>query len=607
MSDIITSPIKFLGATVLSISTSIGYGSSSESTLSVELIEDCELNDLFLRPEVGSPVYFNCGSFIFGGILTGWTENLSQSGKTFSVRASDPRQLLDNFALLVDTDVNPSPTQSFNVFNAREYWDSSTQATTDVGSEAFRKVGAECNGHTDFKFAKDNIKDPSKGEFGRAQSSDRGMKYRQIIDGLECASPKVYSNTGFEYNIDFESFPDKTLVPDFYRIQGNTTLLQLLQSICDILGFEFYVYLDAGDIIKIGLIDLKVQPGSFNGLVGQFKGCATDLSYGQELRHDKIKSIIYGDNYHENSEYGDFYFYFGAELYESGNGNDKILRHIVPQANNDDGCGFWVFKSVTELNATLHTPLKALDQAKKNGPYSISEMDIRAAMSGYSVWKARLFDSNIPGSFNRCVRESFAELTTEALRDGINNVSQTVVSSNGIVDATVQPIRSDQKSNKHSQKLQDLMKVYDWIKQLGDTYYGRQYLVPMKDIAYYLEDDAAATLANPEQANFMFTKSPTNAGGWTDPKDSVLGISDPILQFFRGDDGRVGAFASFPIEINNENNTNKWYGVYNSNSARCECVQRECAPTDIGDCVTSSAFDTKEACEAANNITPEED
>jgi len=559
MADIINAPIKFLGATVLSTSTSIGYGSSSESTLSVELVEDCDANDQFLPSEVGAPIYFNCGSFIFGGILTGWTENISQSGKTFSVRASDPRQLLDNFTILVDTEIGAGVGEN-NVFDIWGYWDSTTQADSDQGTIATRKVGNECDDYPQFNVQKDNINDPKKGQFGRAQSSERGMKYRQIIDALECKNPSVYSNTGYEYSVDFTTFPAKALVPDFYRIQGPTTLLQLLQNICDILGQEFYVYLEEVGVkhtIKIGLIDLTQEPGTFNGIVTQFKGCATDLSYGQELRHDKIKTAIFGENYHTNEEYQDCYFYFGAELYETAPNANQILRHIVPQKAGDDGCGFWIFKSITELNATLHKPIAPLAGGQKNGPYSISELDLRAAMSGFKVWKNRTFSKDIPGSFNRAVRNTYP-IYEDSVRDTINGLEGAATAATvgrALPDAAVQPTKSDQNITRFNEETQDVEKVYAWIKQLADTYYGRQFLVPMKNISYYLEDDNVTTMPNPEQSQFMFTKVPTNAGGWTDPingKVTVLGLSDPALQFFKQDDGRVSSFASFPIEINKE-------------------------------------------------------
>ena len=109
MADIVTTPLKFLNATVLSFNTSLGLG-GSESTLNVDLIEDCEADppDQFLPAynliEVGAPVYFSTclqdqdsiDCFTFGGVLTSWTVNQGGSGKTYNTKVSDPRQLLEN-------------------------------------------------------------------------------------------------------------------------------------------------------------------------------------------------------------------------------------------------------------------------------------------------------------------------------------------------------------------------------------------------------------------------------------------------------------------------------------------------------------------------------
>jgi hypothetical protein len=53
------------------------------------------------------------------------------------------------------------------------------------------------------------------------------------------------------------------------------TILQLLQDVCDVLGFEFHVKLNAGAVISVGLIDLTVPPSSFRNIIDSFDGIAT--------------------------------------------------------------------------------------------------------------------------------------------------------------------------------------------------------------------------------------------------------------------------------------------------------------------------------------------
>ena len=531
-----------------SFNTSIGLGSSSESTLTVDLIEDCAAGDIFTpaagKKEVGDSIFFNCGTFTFGGVLTSWTKNQSQSGKTYTARASDPRQLLDNFILLLDEMYGAdTPNGVKNVFNPFAYWDDDVAPGTDLGSRRGRNpvvVG--------FKDAVDFIKDPDINQFGKAQSSERGMKYRQIIDALEANQNNiiVYSNTGYAYTVDFSTFPDKVKVPDFYRIQGNTSLLQLLQNICEIQGLEFYVNLLPNNIISIGLIDLKINPTSFAGLLSAFDGCATDLSYGQELRQDKLKTKILGEWYHTCEEAADCYMYFGSELMVQKANQPAKLEHIV--AFDKDNCeNLLISKMITGLNASLHTPIPKLAGALDNdGPYTLNELDIRASMCSFQVWKDRVFDETIGGSFNRAVRGRFPGLCRPQ-GNAFNAVAGSV--ARAAPDAAQNPNGAAVETNKHNEDTQDLEKVYGWVKQIGDTYYGKQYLVNITSLVnYYLEDDNLVTKDNPELSRFMFTKVPSSAGGWTDIPGSVLGLSDTELQFFRGDDGRVNSFAKFKIE-----------------------------------------------------------
>lgn len=127
-----TTPARFLGCTVLSFNASLGLGSAQESSLTVDLIEDCDAGDVF-TPEtgavlVGDPVVFPDSasfSFSFGGYLQSWTKNYDSSGKTYKVVVTDPRQLLQNFSIILDSYLGP-PTSTTNYFNAYYYLESSS-------------------------------------------------------------------------------------------------------------------------------------------------------------------------------------------------------------------------------------------------------------------------------------------------------------------------------------------------------------------------------------------------------------------------------------------------------------------------------------------------
>lgn len=500
--DIITSPIKFLNATVLSFNTTLGLG-SSESTLNVDLIEDCEDSppDRFMPAyneiEVGAPVYFSTAEnglgFNFGGVLTNWTISQGGSGRTYNAKVSDPRQLLENTMVIVDTYVG-SPIRSTNYFNVYGAYEQ------DV-----------LNGNCDV--------------FGTSGSSERGMPYFQIINKLEQLNPIICSPTGYQFTIDFTTFPQN--VPEYYNVPGpGISILQLLQDVCDVLGLEFYVNLQPGAIITIGTIDLKTPPSSFSNIIASYNGIATELNYGEELRNEKTKAVIFGEKQHYLSYIDKFNYYFGEDII------NNEFKPIVPIAN--DQSGFWISKKIEKLNQTLFKPLP------NNGPYNISELDIRSAMSSYDTWVTRALDPNSAGSFNKAIRENYVECNV-AVKEALdnlfgNNNLDPINRYKKICEIYNNPTRGGAEAGK-PKPLMDLEAIHQFVQNLGNTYYGKQWICPLNQ-----------TICWHQGENFqekIFTDVPTNDGGWVNGDVAVLGLFEPELTFFRSDDNRITCFALF--------------------------------------------------------------
>lgn len=492
------SPIKFFGLTVLSFNTQLGLG-SSESSLSVDLVQDCVAGDVPNSPVVGGPAYFQAGAFFFGGILSSWNKTQGGSGQTYNVKIVDPRQLLENFTVIVDSYLG-QPISSTNYFNAYAYYESEI-------------LNANCT------------------VFGSSFSNERGMPYQKVISALQTFGPVLYSPTGYQYSVNFNSFP--TGIPEWYRVTGpGVSLLQLLQDVCDVTGYEFYVQLLPGNVISVGLIDLKVPPGSFNNIITAYDGYATDLSYGQELRNDITKTILFGEKQYYLSQVSQFNHFFGEDNYGG------TLVPVVPYAY--DECGFWISKKVESLNLSLTNPLA------NNGPYTIHELDIRCAMASEQVWLNRAMSPSVPGTFNAAVRANWPEAVTSidgGVKKLIDEAGAGLDATAAVADGTVpavdmvnNPTRKSVKSNEELNK-EDLTKVWNFVKSLGDTYYGKQFLSPLNQYVCWYQ--------NTEGAEKVFSDLPTNAGGWIDPGYSVLGLSEPELSLFRSEDQRVGCFAIF--------------------------------------------------------------
>lgn len=506
MSNIIDQPIKFLGATVLSFNTTLGLGAGSESTLNVDLVEDCEAGDVFAplngTVEVGSPVYFSAaGTFSFGGILTNWTATQGGGGKTFNVKVSDPRQLLENTIVIVDSFVGP-PDQLPNYFNVYAFYEK------DI-------LNGNCN------------------VFGDSGSSERGMPYIKILQALQQMNLTICSpnppNTNF--TIDWSTFPAN--VPSYYRVSGpGISLLQLLQDVCDVLGLEFHVVLLPGSVIAIRTIDVSVPPPSFGTIIAAYDGIATELSYGEELRNEKTKSLIFGEKQHYLSYINNFEYFFGEDL------DGAELKPVVPLFH-DNKNGFWINKKIEKINATLFKPLN------NNGPYLISELDIRSAMSSYDTWKKRATDkaNAANGSLNKAIQINFPECEDEAKKamdDHMGNPARDPVGKfKAMTDQINNPTRPGAKAGQTDLQ-HDLEALHGFVQDLGNTYYGKQWLCKLNQKICVRQGE-----------NFqekIFSDVPTGEGGWVDGNVPILGLSEPELTFFRSDDYRINGFAVFNID-----------------------------------------------------------
>ncbi|MFM7797129.1 MAG: hypothetical protein ACKO7N_10240, partial [Candidatus Nitrosotenuis sp.] len=338
-------PIIFLNGTVLAFNSSIGYGSQQESTLNIDLIEDCEslsksgcITEQIISTSdlIGSPQYFTAGNFTFGGIVSSWSKNQSTSGKIFNIKMVDPRQLLENVTLLIDSVISPMEPElegrgfsywlsgiliGINFYNLYEYWEGGLCLSTEGDTFTTSRC---CS-------------------FGRSESNEQGMPYIRIIRGLMGLSggshmiiySKPEANVSYPLYVDLLTLPQN--LPIYYRIPGpSITLLQLIQDVCDIAGYDFYVYMEkqpdpdpekpARNVIKIGLVDLKRPPSSFSTIVDQFNGTASDISFGEELRNDITRSMIIGENIHKLVYVDKFLPYFGQDI----DAVTKKLRPVVP-------------------------------------------------------------------------------------------------------------------------------------------------------------------------------------------------------------------------------------------------------------------------------------
>lgn len=642
----VVKPITFLGGTVLSFNASLGIGPTQESTLTVDLINDCAASgyleeipendpqgDFFYGyVKIGAPVFFSVceamglpsgssGCFEFGGILTNYTATQSSSGRTFNAKIVDPRVLLENSVVVVSNHLT-GPIKHRNYFNVFAYYEQNIlpsgmkQVQPD---DLLLPLSPGYPVYNEQLYPSGNNLEADCSVFGLSNNNNIGMSYRQIYQALYQMKPLIYSpNYSEPYNpmltgrdaviagqklshednvfqLDLTGFPDP---PPYFRVAGpSVTILQLLTMVCDSLGLEFIVTLERSDDYpasphKIVIHTKKIEESDFSESIRDnilyYDGKSIDFSYGKELRLDKTRTILLGEQKHDLYESSIVDYFFGED--KEGN---PITAYDDPAYS---GCGFVVDIEVDELNSSLSCPL--FDPDTKDiltRKVQITEEDIRCALSSEHLWTTRVFSSGIVGDFNKIIRYNFPEKTNELVREHFKKLTGALPNSGEFV-----PVKGARKfidamkvandryaiANRRNSS-EEISKVHAFMNNIGKTYYGKQYLVSLQDenenlkvyalpagiydenyfglstgvfIPSIISTSGCSTIDIPEGKIYrgeVYSHEPTNAGGWVDPCVRVLGINDDgyrlggkdypeaSLSFFREEDDRVSSFARF--------------------------------------------------------------
>ena len=287
--QIINSPIKFLGCSVVSFSCNLGFN-GSPSTLDVQLVEDTGENftghgtldyattesaliasikggSEFLDGNPGSYHLFQNGNFKFGGIVTSWRRTHSSSGRLINVQLTDPRSILKDIPVITDH----CPAFNSGITN----WD---------GYNVVTPLNTFANAIA-------------------ANWTPDGMIWRNILD-IRLQQPK-YNFYGKSYKIAFDD--TFTLrIPLNYRVQiQNASVEDFINRVAKDNNIDWYAVCesletDSDKIISVRGISRVNQYALTNDSINNFISSLSDKlsSYeiGRELRSDPTKAIFIGDN-----------------------------------------------------------------------------------------------------------------------------------------------------------------------------------------------------------------------------------------------------------------------------------------------------------------------
>jgi len=253
----------FANSTIKRINSSIGWNGEGSVT-QLELVDDPLLNQTFIPPLPGTPVFPTYSTWTMGGIFRDHIKDLSGQGQVYHVNISSPVELAQDVQIIIDGYTGAAPVS--NLFNVYGYLES---------------------------FG-----------FGNSGANEAGIPYNNVIAALSamCLNPGIYGGliqfVGYNYLLDLSLMPAS--IPN-YRIQGPViNLVDFIAQVCSDNGLDFFFRMNQVNnvnYIQVVTISRANPPtlGSIAAFVAATPG-AVQKSVGAELRNETTAKFLIGDN-----------------------------------------------------------------------------------------------------------------------------------------------------------------------------------------------------------------------------------------------------------------------------------------------------------------------
>lgn len=522
---------KFLGATVIGFTTNTGWN-EQQTTITVNLVEDPRTGDDFVLKTdsaenyqgrlIGCPCSFVFGSFRFDGLILGVDQDDGFQGHPiFQVTLASPRLLLDGTTVILSNYVGPTNDSLFN---------GTTKAPTFQLSNILNVYGYLEDGGRNFGNSQIN-------DTGLLWEGNNGVKAAlHVLSNRSQSSYATFADNfgshlfyrGHSYRLDLSGLPT---APSFYRIGGSATmtLLEIISSICEAAGVNYLIDLrvvngSGPHVISFKIADL-VSSANLNAIAEYITTQEVSSStVGQELMTDSItQSMILG---------GDISTLYPLENWGSGDpavipfwGFDIDGNPITGQ--KPDGTFFADDDHSMVLNASEIADVMGAVGLTPRYPCSI--LELRCALMDYDSWAAFLY----------IAKREFAQAL------GIYSASNIDLGELGLylpnfvqdfVNDSIDMARQLGDMNNNTQLTTISQRVYDYVRNQAETYYGKQFLVK---VPFQLQMKII-----PETTQVFYSDEPTDAG-FLPELSYPLGLNYINENFFLTPDGRMSPFFRF--------------------------------------------------------------
>ena len=495
-------------------------------------------------PGLGNAVYFslttNEGTYEYGGILNSWDRNIAAEGSvTYGCNVISPNIVLDGVKVILgdysgmqeyglwtqlpdlsDTargprSIYPLATSDTNLHDSHAF----TSPTWNYGStglslgmknpftlQTFPSNNTFMNVLNPFAYLEQDgiAAAPNWGasRYDIGVLSERGMPWRwtlNILNGLiNNNNQPQFGGTlkiaGSRFYIDMSELFTLAL-PDEYRLPTNImSLSEVIADICRAASHDYYLALfnlggnDAFDncpiagTIKVKIINRSVPPPSvtliqqevenraggaanirnadntFN--VSAADGTLVSARHGREFRSEAIGKVILGGPQTRAA--------IGTTIFQLWHVNRE-----VPQ-DNLIGTGVQAVNDAFTVPYAIATPGLA-------APYSFTVREMRHAMAGQDSWIAYVC----------ACRPTMANLL--GISGNVQRMTPQMLSllANGQITATTftmptrqQVSEADKENTPGDDHNEKVAYIWDAINQIGQTYYGKMFFVPLPVMMY---------------------------------------------------------------------------------------------------------------------------
>lgn len=520
----------FMGATIVSFQISISWNEQM-SNLNITLVEDPVQQDDFILKEsnvnnmdgqlLGRPFLFEFGGFSFTGLLMSFDEDRSvEEYPLYKVVLGSPNRILSAVQVGLEKYIGPANDSIFNT--------SPKNATFQVSNFLNVYGYAEDGGLAFGRSLLNEVGMPWNGDFG----------IRNCLTVLTNTPPPIgINNNNFfgsyivyknqYYKLDLSALP---IPPDYYRVGGvvNMGLLELISRFCQDGGLDYIVNLTLGNGNGPHTISFLTVPRINQPQLDQITNFInsqdniSSITHGQEVRDDITQALLVGGSVQ----------FLQPLLNSSSNANiiapffgfDPNGKPIIGSKVN--GTMFADDDFAMNLNATPIADIMGELGFGLSYPCSILEM--RCALANYETWllyiafnKPNLASTlRLYGSWdlgNRTLQ--FFEFAIDLIGDQPPFAAQ---------------LSENLSTSNHWPRI--AQRLYEYIRQQADTYYGKQFLVQLPfDIKIKLTPNSTLVVMSDELSN----------AGYIPEGGQVLGLNYNNEVFFLNDVGLFYPFLRF--------------------------------------------------------------